>query len=242
MNHLHYIQTNISPTEASLRPAQSEASASGHKVSDGAADATKCDYQFKLLLVGDCGVGKSTLLLRITEDRFDEGYISTIGVDFRIKRVAVDNKQIRLHIWDTAGQERFRTITSSYYRGAHGIFVVYDITQADTFHNVKRWFHELEIHSSEALRVLVGNKSDLSGKREVSYTTAKALADNLGVPLFETSAKDAEGVEQLFLNMTAEIKNRRTAAPVVTAGEQQPISIGSARAVNRRSAGGVCCS
>merc|ERR1711898_6342 len=97
------------------------------------------DYLFKLLLIGDSGVGKSCLLLRFADDTYSESYISTIGVDFKIRTIEHDGKRIKLQIWDTAGQERFRTITSSYYRGAHGIIVVYDVTELDTFHAVERW-------------------------------------------------------------------------------------------------------
>jgi len=105
---------------------------------------TEYDYLFKLLLIGDSGVGKSCLLLRFADDTYTESYISTIGVDFKIRTIQLDGKTIKLQIWDTAGQERFRTITSSYYRGAHGIIVVYDTTEAETFNNVKQWLHEID--------------------------------------------------------------------------------------------------
>merc|ERR1711965_386176 len=102
------------------------------------------DYLFKLLLIGDSGVGKSCLLLRFADDTYTETYISTIGVDFKIRTVEIDQKVIKLQIWDTAGQERFRTITSSYYRGAHGIIVVYDVTDEESFTAVERWMTEIE--------------------------------------------------------------------------------------------------
>uniref|UniRef100_A0A8C6SKS3 RAB1A, member RAS oncogene family a n=1 Tax=Neogobius melanostomus TaxID=47308 RepID=A0A8C6SKS3_9GOBI len=124
-----------------------------------------CDYLFKLLLIGDSGVGKSCLLLRFA--------------------------------WDTAGQERFRTITSSYYRGAHGIIVVYDVTDQESFNNVKQWLQEIDRYASENVnKLLVGNKCDLTTKKVVDYTTAKEFADNLGIPFLETSAKSASNVEQ----------------------------------------------
>mmetsp|Transcript_49208 Transcript_49208/g.71860 ORF Transcript_49208/g.71860 Transcript_49208/m.71860 type:complete len:109 (+) Transcript_49208:102-428(+) len=102
------------------------------------------DYLFKLLLIGDSGVGKSCLLLRFADDTYTESYISTIGVDFKIRTITQDSKTVKLQIWDTAGQERFRTITSSYYRGAHGIIVVYDVTDMESFNNVKQWLHEID--------------------------------------------------------------------------------------------------
>eukprot|EP01094_Clydonella_sp_ATCC50884_P009773 TRINITY_DN192_c0_g1_i5.p2 TRINITY_DN192_c0_g1~~TRINITY_DN192_c0_g1_i5.p2 ORF type:complete len:223 (+),score=89.78 TRINITY_DN192_c0_g1_i5:55-669(+) len=167
------------------------------------------DYLFKLLLIGDSGVGKSCLLLRFADDTYTESYISTIGVDFKIRTIELDGKTIKLQIWDTAGQERFRTITSSYYRGAHGIIVVYDVTDQVSFNNVKQWLQEIDRYACESVnKLLVGNKSDLSTKKVVDYNTAKELADGLSIPFLETSAKNATNVEQAFLTMAGEIKNR----------------------------------
>mmetsp|Transcript_13156 Transcript_13156/g.19842 ORF Transcript_13156/g.19842 Transcript_13156/m.19842 type:complete len:201 (-) Transcript_13156:135-737(-) len=165
------------------------------------------DYLFKLLVIGDSGVGKSCLLRRFADNKYTESYISTIGVDFKIKTVKLDDKVIKLQIWDTAGQERFRTITSSYYRGAHGIIVVYDCTEPDTFDNVKHWLSEIDRYASENVRkLLVGNKVDLVEKKVVKTEAAKAQADNLKIPFIETSAKESENVEEAFLMMAREIK------------------------------------
>jgi len=167
------------------------------------------DYLFKLLLIGDSGVGKSCLLLRFADDTYTESYISTIGVDFKIRTIELDGKTIKLQIWDTAGQERFRTITSSYYRGAHGIIVVYDVTDQVSFNNVKQWLQEIDRYACESVnKLLVGNKCDLSTKKVVDYNTAKEFADGLGIPFLETSAKNATNVEQAFMTMAREIKNR----------------------------------
>jgi len=190
------------------------------------------DYLFKLLLIGDSGVGKSCLLLRFADDTYTESYISTIGVDFKIRTVELESKVIKLQIWDTAGQERFRTITSSYYRGAHGIIVVYDVTDQDSFNNVKTWLNEIDRYASENVnKLLVGNKCDLTAKKVVDYQTAKAFADELGIPFLETSAKNATNVEQAFMTMAQEIKNRMASQPVVNQtgntvrpGEGRPVS------------------
>jgi len=124
------------------------------------------DYLFKLLLIGDSGVGKSCLLLRFTDDTYNDSYISTIGVDFKIRTIEIEGKVIKLQIWDTAGQERFRTITSSYYRGAHGIIVVYDVTDQVTFNNVKQWMQEIQRYACDTVnRLLVGNKVDKVEKK-----------------------------------------------------------------------------
>jgi len=167
------------------------------------------DFLFKLLLIGDSGVGKSCLLLRFADDTYTESYISTIGVDFKIRTVELDGKTIKLQIWDTAGQERFRTITSSYYRGAHGIIIVYDITDVESFNNVRQWLFEIDRFASENVnKLLVGNKSDLVNKRVVTTETSKEFANSLDIPFLETSAKNATNVEEAFLTMAAQIKTR----------------------------------
>ncbi|CAN1195562.1 GTP-binding protein YPTM2 [Linum perenne] len=184
---------------------------------------TEYDYLFKLLLIGDSGVGKSCLLLRFADDSYLDSYISTIGVDF----------------WDTAGQERFRTITSSYYRGAHGIIVVYDVTDQESFNNVKQWLNEIDRYASENVnKLLVGNKSDLTSNKVVSYETGKALADELGIPFMETSAKNASNVEDAFMAMSAAIKTRMASQPSSNNARPPTVQI-RGEPVNQKSG---CCS
>ncbi|KAK3002729.1 hypothetical protein RJ639_019907 [Escallonia herrerae] len=184
------------------------------------------DYLFKLLLIGDSGVGKSCLLLRFADDSYLESYISTIGVDFKIRTVEQDGKTIKLQIWDTAGQERFRTITSSYYRGAHGIIVVYDVTDQESFNNVKQWLSEIDRYASENVnKLLVGNKCDLTANKVVSYETGKAFADEIGIPFMEASAKDATNVEQAFMAMTASIKDRMASQPAMNNTKPPTVNI-----------------
>lgn len=197
------------------------------------------DYLFKLLLIGDSGVGKSCLLLRFADDTYTESYISTIGVDFKIRTIELDGKTIKLQIWDTAGQERFRTITSSYYRGAHGIIVVYDVTDQESFNNVKQWLQEIDRYASENVnKLLVGNKCDLTTKKVVDYTTAKEFADSLGIPFLETSAKNATNVEQSFMTMAAEIKKRM--GPGATAGGAEKSNVKIQSTPVKQSSGGCC--
>lgn len=197
------------------------------------------DYLFKLLLIGDSGVGKSCLLLRFADDSYTDSYISTIGVDFKIRTVELDGKVIKLQIWDTAGQERFRTITSSYYRGAHGIIVVYDVTDQDSFNNVKQWLNEIDRYASETVqKLLVGNKCDMVSKKVVEFETAKQFADSLNITFLETSAKNAQNVEQAFLTMAAQIKARQTVTQI-NKNENKPTVSVSGKPVSGGSGG--CC-
>ncbi|CAJ1009669.1 ADP-ribosylation factor family/Ras of Complex, Roc, domain of DAPkinase/Gtr1 [Leishmania naiffi] len=178
------------------------------------------DYLFKLLLIGDSGVGKSCLLLRFADDSYTDSYISTIGVDFKIRTLNLDSKVIKLQIWDTAGQERFRTITSSYYRGAHGIIIVYDTTDMESFNNVKTWLSEIDKYASENVnKILVGNKCDLVTKKAVDTQMAKDFADSLGIPFLETSAKNSTNVEEAFIQMASGIKTR-----LAVSGEAKSVS------------------
>ncbi|KAL6431916.1 hypothetical protein ACFW04_007383 [Cataglyphis niger] len=159
--------------------------------------AREYDHLFKLLIIGDSGVGKSSLLLRFADNTFNGSYITTIGVDFKIQTVEIDGERVKLQIWDTAGQERFRTITSTYYRGTHGVIVVYDVTSGDTFANVKRWLHEIEQNCDVVNRVLVGNKNDAPNQKVVLTEDAQRFANQMGIQLFETSAKDNINVEEV---------------------------------------------
>lgn len=138
------------------------------------------DYLVKLLLIGDSGVGKSCLLLRFSDDSFTPSFITTIGIDFKIRTIELDGKRIKLQIWDTAGQERFRTITTAYYRGAMGILLVYDVTDEKSFANIRNWIRNIEQHASDNVnKMLVGNKCDMQDKRVVEADRGKALADEV---------------------------------------------------------------
>ncbi len=210
-----------------------------HKSPIMAAMNPEYDYLFKLLLIGDSGVGKSCLLLRFADDTYTESYISTIGVDFKIRTIQLDGKTIKLQIWDTAGQERFRTITSSYYRGAHGIIVVYDTTDSETFEHVKTWLHEIDRYASENVnKLLVGNKSDLTSKRQVETESAKEFAESVNIPFLETSAKNATNVEDAFMTMAGEIKKRMATAPAMEQGNKSKITV-SGKTESVKSGG--CC-
>lgn len=196
------------------------------------------DYLFKLLLIGDSGVGKSCLLLRFADDTYTESYISTIGVDFKIRTIEQDGKTVKLQIWDTAGQERFRTITSSYYRGAHGICVVFDVTDQESYNNVKQWLQEIDRYASpDVNKLLVGNKIDMADKKVVDSDLAKAFADSLNIPFLETSAKNATNVEDAFLAMARQIKERMGSTAI---NNKPTVNVNSGQDVQRGSSSGCC--
>ncbi|THU68288.1 hypothetical protein C4D60_Mb08t02320 [Musa balbisiana] len=158
----------------------------------------------------DGGVGKSCLLLRFSDGSFTTSFITTIGIDFKIRTIELDGKRIKLQIWDTAGQERFRTITTAYYRGAMGILLVYDVTDESSFNNIRNWIRNIEQHASDNVnKILVGNKADMDeSKRTVPTAKGQALADEYGVKFFETSAKTNLNVEQVFFSIAGDIKQR----------------------------------
>ncbi|KAF8364537.1 hypothetical protein HHK36_033492 [Tetracentron sinense] len=164
------------------------------------------DYLFKVVLIGDSGVGKSNLLSRFTRNEFCLESKSTIGVEFATRTVQVEGKTVKAQIWDTAGQERYRAITSAYYRGALGALLVYDVTKPTTFENVSRWLKELRDHAdSNIVIMLIGNKTDLKHLRGVSTEDAQSYAEKEGLSFIETSALEATNVEKSFQTILAEI-------------------------------------
>ncbi|KZV80013.1 GTPase of the Ypt/Rab family [Exidia glandulosa HHB12029] len=170
------------------------------------AESSNYDYLFKVVLIGDSGVGKSNLLSRFTRNEFNLESKSTIGVEFATRSINVDGKTVKAQIWDTAGQERYRAITSAYYRGAVGALLVYDIAKHATFVNVTRWLKELRDHAdSNIVIMLVGNKSDLKHLRAVPTDEAKSFSTENGLSFIETSALDASNVESAFQTILTDI-------------------------------------
>mmetsp|Transcript_9846 Transcript_9846/g.16858 ORF Transcript_9846/g.16858 Transcript_9846/m.16858 type:complete len:179 (-) Transcript_9846:73-609(-) len=163
-------------------------------------------YLFKYIIIGDTGVGKSCLLLQFTDKRFQPVHDLTIGVEFGSRTITIDDNQIKLQIWDTAGQEKFRSITRSYYRGAAGALLVYDITRRDTFEHLQSWLEDCRRYSNKDIVImLIGNKSDLANKRAVSKEEGEAFAAKNGLTFLETSAKTAENVEAAFIDSARKI-------------------------------------
>jgi len=164
------------------------------------------DYLFKVLLIGDSGVGKSSILVRFAEDDFEEDRPCTIGVDFKTKVIDLDGKKINLTIWDTAGQEKFRSLTSSYYRGTQGIILVYDVTRRSSFASLELWLGEIELYATnrDVVKFLVGNKVD-KNNREVSREEAQKFAKSKSMLFMECSAKTNLGVQQAFQDFVSQI-------------------------------------
>ncbi|KAL2944493.1 Ras-related protein RABA1f [Bienertia sinuspersici] len=164
------------------------------------------DYLFKVVLIGDSGVGKSNLLSRFTRNEFNLESKSTIGVEFATRSIHVDDKIVKAQIWDTAGQERYRAITSAYYRGAVGALLVYDVTRHVTFENIERWLKELRDHTESSIVImLVGNKADLRHLRAVSTEDAKAFAERESLYYMETSALESLNVENAFTEVLTQV-------------------------------------
>lgn len=195
-------------------------------------------YLFKLIIIGDSGIGKSSLLNRFSDNVYTDSYISTIGVDFKITTIEIDNKICKLQIWDTAGQERFRTITSSYYRGAHGIMVVFDITNRDSFTNLPIWLKEIYNYASENVKIiLIGTKADLDAKRVISYDDAMAFAIDNNMDYIETSAKKDTNIDTAFTTLTKKLKSDRI---LNKQGKPDNIPTTSVTIINTKSKGGCC--
>jgi len=172
---------------------------------DGQDDDESVVANLKLLVIGDSSTGKSSLLMRFVEDTFEEDRSPTIGVDFKARIIDVNGNKTKLTIWDTAGQERFRTLTASYYRGAHGIILVYDVSRRDTFQDIKMWLTEVGVYSTEenAIKMVIGNKIDLP--REVTTEEGRSFAKDNNMLFIESSAKTKQGVEQAFEELTMKI-------------------------------------
>lgn len=211
-------------------------------------------YLFKFIIIGDTGVGKSCLLLQFTDKRFQPVHDLTIGVEFGARMVIIDNKSIKLQIWDTAGQESFRSITRSYYRGAAGALLVYDITRRETFNHLTRWLEEAKQNSSSSMVfMLVGNKCDQEQRRVVSFKEGEAFAKAHGMIFLETSAKTSVNVDEAFLGTAQRVYDCIVSGAINLGDETHGVKLGmladrgslgqtsSANLAPGESGGGGCC-
>ncbi|CAD8103320.1 unnamed protein product [Paramecium sonneborni] len=159
----------------------------------------------KLLMTGNGSVGKTVFLQKYANDSFDESYVPTIGLDFKIKTLELNGKSIKLQLWDSAGQERFMTLTN-YYKSSHGIFLLYDISDRQSFNDIQNWLQKAQQLGQEGVpKMLIGNKTDLNNQRQITFEEGKQFADLSGISFLETSAKDGLNVQQAILSMINEI-------------------------------------
>jgi len=212
------------------------------------AEPSNYDYLFKVVLIGDSGVGKSNLLSRFTRNEFNLESKSTIGVEFATRSINVDGKTVKAQIWDTAGQERYRAITSAYYRGAVGALLVYDISKSSTFQNVNRWLKELRDHADANIVImLVGNKSDLKHLRAVTTEESKNFAAENTLSFIETSALDASNVDSAFQTILTKIyhivssKSLTENTDIIKPSEGSKIPLDPSVDPNAAKAGAKCC-
>lgn len=202
------------------------------------------DYEatYKILILGDSGVGKTCLIFRFIEDVFSDSYISTIGIDCRSRVMDLDGTKIRLQIWDTAGQERFRTLTSAYYRGAMGIILVYDITTEDSFKHISQWLQNIQDNASpDVCKVLVGNKLDAEDERVIETSRGKSETEGYYLEFFETSARTGQGVTEAFMAVARQIKESRERRNAMSA-TQDGFNPGIGSEEPENSQPGACCS
>lgn len=167
------------------------------------------DYLLKYIIIGDSAVGKSNLLLRYVDNKFNENHVLTLGVEFAAKNIQIEEQIFRMQIWDTAGQENFRSITRSFYKNSACVIIVYDITSRETFTNVKTWIKDcMQTCSKNVFMVLVGNKVDDETSRQVSTNEGETFAKEHGMTFFESSAKTGKNVEEIFKTSAKEIAKR----------------------------------
>lgn len=177
------------------------------------------DHVFKILTIGDSAVGKTCLVLRFTENKYSTDFMSTVGIDFKIKICKIKGKTVKLQVWDTSGQERFKTITNKYYKSGDGILLVYDVTNLNSFLSLKDWMKQIELNAKENIqKILVGNKSDMLN-RKVSYEEGEAVAKYFGIPFFETSAKENLNVNEMFRNITLRITDQTETSDKAKSGK-----------------------
>ena len=171
------------------------------------------DYNlYKILLLGDCSSGKTSLIYRLVHNNFLEYYVSTIGIDFNIKSFVINDKKVKLQIWDSCGHERFNALTRSYYRNTDAFIICYDISSHKSFEDAKFWIKELKKHvvDRQVIKILVGTKADLDDSRNIKYEDGKNYADSLGIKFIETSSKNNSNINELFHNLSSELLEKIT--------------------------------
>jgi small GTP-binding protein len=162
----------------------------------------KADLTIRLLMIGDSSVGKTSILTKYVTDEFNPQFQTTIGVDFQIKHIKANNKTIKLQLWDTAGQEKFKAVITSYFRNTHGALVVYDVTNKESFINIKKWIEDINKYCSKDVNIfLIANKIDIERWRVITTEEGRALAKKYNILYFECSAKSGQNIENIYNNV-----------------------------------------
>ena len=209
--------------------------------------ADKLDYQYKILILGDATVGKTSILVRYIDNKFEKDSLATLGVDVKYKYVTLDNKKIRMNIWDTAGQDRFRNIAKNYFKGANAVIFVFDVNNKNTLDKIKFWIDNVKENSSEDLiEVIVGNKIDIEGKHEVTKEEMESLGEKTGMETFETSAKTGEGINEVFTYLVNQLIQNSNIGKIQSDDESsnrnsaRPINIETFSKTNKPNHGCIC--
>uniref|UniRef100_A0A7S2IG87 Uncharacterized protein n=1 Tax=Alexandrium andersonii TaxID=327968 RepID=A0A7S2IG87_9DINO len=212
------------------------------------AASPEYDYLFKLLLIGDSGVGKSCLLTRFVQDAYNEFHVSTIGVDFKTVTTMVRGRLVKLQLWDTAGQERFSVVTGNYYRNSDGFVFVYDATNRQSFDHIEGWLSQVQQHHEcgpNTIKILVGNKADAVGSLQVSEEEGRAKAEQLGAFFVATSAKTAANVDMAFLtaaqNLVENRRKQKQQPKSASATGSNPMALGKVGPSGQGNEKGKCC-
>ena len=195
-------------------------------LNDSLLNIKQIDELFKIVLIGDSGVGKSCILLRFADDTFTENFYTTIGVDFRFKCLIYKGKKIKLQIWDTAGQERFKTVTSAYYRGADGIIIVYDQSEKTTFEHINNWIEDISKYTNdEPIKIVLGNKNDLIDKNEVSDDDILNFENKTNIPVVKVSAKSSFQINLAFEKLIEKLMIKHKQKSLTNNHSLEPISV-----------------
>jgi Ras-related protein Rab-1A len=195
-------------------------------LNDSLLNIKQIDELFKIVLIGDSGVGKSCILLRFADDTFTENFYTTIGVDFRFKCLIYKGKKIKLQIWDTAGQERFKTVTSAYYRGADGIIIVYDQSEKTTFEHINNWIEDISKYTNdEPIKIVLGNKNDLIDKNEVSDDDILNFENKTNIPVVKVSAKNSFQINLAFEKLIEKLMIKHKQKSLTNNHSLEPISV-----------------
>ena len=204
--------------------------------------SVKEEFKFKVVIVGDSGVGKTNLVKRFVTDSFNKDSKATVGVEFMCKNYSINGKIFKIEMWDTAGQERYKSITAAYYKGAKGAMIVYDVTNKQSFDNVDKWHHEIKEKASKVINIMmIGNKTDLTDSIQVTSDMSKSKATALEIPVMETSALDASNVKEAFYQLLGEMYKSVSGITEGEGNNAEKVSGGVALDTNKGEKNSTCC-